>query len=447
MSFNSLIDKLPVACACFDVEGNLLTANKHWESSFDADFVPYYQPCGTRSYDFLRQHIHESLNGSEPCFELLCKSNGESLFFEVKLQHEENDTIIAYAWDISQYKDIDDAWHIRQIHNANPIPACFWDSSFNVTDCNDALVKLLGLSNKKEFIESPLSFSPETLPDGTSTVEQYHTVVTIVMEKGYVRFPWTHRTATGELIPGDATVIRIELKDTHIFATYFQDLRPLLKASEKIREAEEQLQLMIDATPTAVTVYNREGSPINCNEEVLRIFGESNADSFIRNFNAIMLPVQPDGQDSNELLRAHVSRAFDEGYAHINEMLFRKPDGSLVMLDMTFMRISNKNDYVVVEYCRDITEKKRELEMEREQSIMARVQLMFDATPLCIEYWDKDLKPLYCNQTVLDYYKMNKEEYSEKMLDLSAKHISDEDDYSSSWAAWSEELTKALETG
>ncbi|MCL2616541.1 MAG: PAS domain-containing protein [Defluviitaleaceae bacterium] len=46
-------------------------------------------------------------------------------------------------------RKIDEAWHIRQIHDANPIPASFWDASFRVTDCNDALVRLLEISSKE----------------------------------------------------------------------------------------------------------------------------------------------------------------------------------------------------------------------------------------------------------------------------------------------------------
>ncbi|MCL2874138.1 MAG: ATP-binding protein [Defluviitaleaceae bacterium] len=402
-----LMDRLPVACSCIDAKGNLQAVNKHWKLSFGADFMPDYQPCGTPSHKILCDHVKEALNGNDCRLDMLCLTvAGDSIFFEIILQRETDELVTAYALETNRYKKIffdksddavqrgiDDAWLIQQVHNANPIPACFWDASFNVTDCNDALVKLLEISSKEEFIANPLRFSPEKLPDGSVAVEQFSAVAALVIEKGYARFPWSHQTVSGELIPGDATVIRIDIKDTYIFATYFQDLRPLMNATEKIHEAEEQLRFMIDATPIAVTIYDKEGIPISCNEEVLRMFGDPSEEAFINNFSAIMIPIQPDGQNSSELLNSHISQAFDDGYAHIGEMIFRKPDESLVKMEMTFMRILHKNDYVVIEYCRDITEQSQAEELNKQ---------FLNAAPFAIILLDENFYFVSCNHQAVE---------------------------------------------
>ena len=54
---------------------------------------------------------------------------------------------------------------------------------------------------------------------------------------------------------------------------------------------------------------------------------------------------------------------------------------------------------------------------QREQEMRKRIQIMFDATPLLIEYWDEDYNCTDCNQTTLDFFQSpGVEEYKEKRL-------------------------------
>jgi len=54
---------------------------------------------------------------------------------------------------------------------------------------------------------------------------------------------------------------------------------------------------------------------------------------------------------------------------------------------------------------RDSMERERELELRlSEQKMSERIQLIFDAAPLYIQYWDKDYNAIDCNKITLDFY-------------------------------------------
>jgi signal transduction histidine kinase/CheY-like chemotaxis protein len=55
-----------------------------------------------------------------------------------------------------------------------------------------------------------------------------------------------------------------------------------------------------------------------------------------------------------------------------------------------------------------------------------RTQLMLDATPLCVSFWNKDLKLIDCNQEAVYLYELtSKQEYLDRINDLSPKFQSD----------------------
>jgi len=55
-----------------------------------------------------------------------------------------------------------------------------------------------------------------------------------------------------------------------------------------------------------------------------------------------------------------------------------------------------------------------------------RIQVMFDATPLCINFWNKDYKNIGCNQESVRVFELsNKQEYLDKFYELSPEYQPD----------------------
>ena len=129
-----------------------------------------------------------------------------------------------------------------QIYNAGPIPSSLWSHDLKPLDCNAAMVELLGMSGKEDFINRFADFNPEMQPGGRTTPEMVVYVVTEVMEKGICHYDYLFLSASGELIPGECVAKRIDLKDGSFLSVHFQDIRQRLAAEEKERKLWERVQ-------------------------------------------------------------------------------------------------------------------------------------------------------------------------------------------------------------
>jgi len=93
----------------------------------------------------------------------------------------------------------------------------------------------------------------------------------------------------------------------------------------------------------------------------------------------------------------------------------------------------------------NFSEKIKPIELEQEQEIYERLKLIFDATPLAIEYWDKNHNPIDCNQTALDLYGFStKKEYIENLIEATTFIHSDG---TSSWDIWKKHLEEIFHIG
>ena len=174
---------------------------------------------------------------------------------------------------------------------------------------------------------------------------------------------------------------------------------------------EERTNLILETTPLAVTLFDKNMNAIDCNDRAVKLLGFTEKEEYLRKYHTLVCPTQPDGSNSAEFIANYFAKAVNEGYAFVPEIICRRLDGSLFPLESTYVRIHYKNDLAVIEYCQDITEKVAAREKAqmletklREQEIDKRIRLMFDVTPLMIEYWDMNFNALDCNQTTLDYY-------------------------------------------
>ena len=129
-----------------------------------------------------------------------------------------------------------------QIYDASPIPSSLWSLDFTPLDCNQAMVKLLGMNGKDDFLYRFAEFNPEIQPNGMTTPEMVHYVVNTVREKGICHYDYFFITASGDLVPGECIAKRVDLKDYSFLTVHFQDSRPRLEAEKKQKELSDQVQ-------------------------------------------------------------------------------------------------------------------------------------------------------------------------------------------------------------
>jgi len=342
----------------------------------------------------------------------------------------------------------------QRIYDANPIPGSLWDADFNAMDCNEAMVRLLQMSGKEDYLDRNrfLGFAPEYQPDGTPSAQRVPEALKAAREKGVHSFTWMHLTANKEPLPSEVTIVRVDLRDTHMFAVYLQDLRPLREADDRIREAEELSEIFLNVSPFIMNIWDDEIRLVSTSQQAVRMFGLSGREQYLERFSELSPEFQPCGTPSSEKAAACVKRAFDEGRAQF-EWMHRTLSGELLPTEVTLVRFKIRGRNFVAAYTADLRpvkaamERERELEIKtRELEMGERVRLMFDATPLIIEYWDGDLNPIDCNRTALDFYGFScKEEYKEKLV--TATFHSNPDGGEPFWDAWNDRLREIFDSG
>ena len=208
---------------------------------------PEFQPCGTRSTDKAQLLLGEVISNRYAQFEWMHNdANGNELPTEttiVLVSYKDTFELVAYVRDLREIKaslakENEAISRQAQIYNASPIPSSLWNSDFMPMDCNRAMVELLEMPTKDDFVYKFAEYNPVMQSGGLSTVEKVAWIAHEVLEHGICRCDWLFKTASGEIIPGESIAVRIDLSDSQLISVYFQDMRQINAAMEKERIAE-----------------------------------------------------------------------------------------------------------------------------------------------------------------------------------------------------------------
>lgn len=210
-----------------------------------------------------------------------------------------------------------------------------------------------------------------------------------------------------------------------------QDMLDTLRQSQETlntREMAERTNLIIESTPMAITLFNKEFQPIDCNERAAKMFGASGKEDYLKNFTAFMVKSQNDGGNSQEYINSFLIQAFKDGYAHIPEFICQNAKCEPIIAENTYIRIRHQDEHAVMEYSRDVTEQKNAEELiaqEKEKSKHQAKELarkLVDNTPVLIELWEADgTKCIGCNKYLMDTLGIEKEsDFTENWTDYCA---------------------------
>jgi PAS domain S-box-containing protein len=241
--------------------------------------------------------------------------------------------------------------------DATPLCSNFWNNRFQNIDCNNEAFKLFGLSSKKEYLDNFYKLSPEYQQDGKLSSEKAIEYVKKAFEEGYLRFEWMHRTLKGELIPCEIILVRVQQKKESMVCGYTRDLREIKAMMSKMREADECTQVLFDATPLSSFMVDKRLNIIECNQEIVRLFGLQVKQDFIEKMYDLFPEYQPSGELSEERLNDYFDEAFDEGYCRF-EWMHQKHDGEQIPTEVSLVRVKFRSEYAVAGFIRDLRELK-----------------------------------------------------------------------------------------
>jgi len=257
-----------------------------------------------------------------------------------------------------------------------PMDCSILDEKGTVLHCNDSAAALFNAS-KREYAEQLFgNFTPETQPDGSKSQEKAGRHMQAAFKNGKEAFEWQHQMGPGkEAVPCGITLAATTIYDTKRIMVFNTDLRKTYAMQRQETIFKERMQGILDSSPMVCALFDDKGDIMDVNKEVENMFGISDKQIFINDFNRFLPSTQPDGSDSVKKSTEMLLKCVRDGSIRY-EWVYMHSDGSQVPTEEILQRIVVDGKTTVIAYSRDLREYYREREKER--IVQAKMQSMLE---------------------------------------------------------------------
>jgi PAS domain S-box-containing protein len=124
-------------------------------------------------------------------------------------------------------------------------------------DCNDATLRIFGLSKKEDFTKvHPSQISPLYQPDGADSSTEANNKIAEAFRTGMNNFEWVHRRQNGEDFSADVMLTAFYVKGKQVLQATVRDITERKRAEDKLKRQNEFIKLVIDSLPHPFYVIN-----------------------------------------------------------------------------------------------------------------------------------------------------------------------------------------------
>ena len=214
-----------------------------------SDIQPELQPDGRPTEDVRLAFVNDALNDGYAQMEvMLLKTDGTPLIVEatgVRVSWQYSHRLFIYFRDLSEAKareaEAKEAEErIKAMLDSNPLICILRDEENDPIECNQEALKLFGVSNKEDLICNFRKFYPKYQPDGQKSADKREELLQLGQKEGTIKFEWMFKTASGEPLPVETTLVHIPWKGARKFLSYSRDLREEKANEQKMQKSIEQ---------------------------------------------------------------------------------------------------------------------------------------------------------------------------------------------------------------
>jgi diguanylate cyclase (GGDEF)-like protein len=325
---------------------------------------------------------------------------------------------------------------LTHIIDSVPMPCLLRDSNYKWVHSNQAVADLFALKDPHEFAENCDQLSPPYQPDGSPSSSKFRVLMRDVLEQGHpITLDWLHCRKDKELVPTVVTMLRVEVGGKSHILEFMQDMRESHQARVAERVAKQRLQAMMDSCPIACGIVDEHFNVLECNNEVVNLFGILNKQSFIERFFELTPEYQPDGQLSRRKALDKLKQTYEAGRAHY-EWLHQSIYGEQIPCEVTLVKVRLADQDLAIIYIADLRELKKSITMmEKMQSIaytdeitqlFSRHYFMENAGTALVKSKAEDI-PFHLVMIDLDHFKGVNDTYGhpigDEVLKIAAKRM------------------------
>ncbi len=290
-----------------------------------------------------------------------------------------------------------------------PLVIHIWSKDCTLIDCSSAVLDIFKVQNKEDYIANFSKFSPLYQPDGLSSdlMKQY---LQEAFDKGKCTFQWINLDNTGRSFPSDETLCRTILNGEERVIGYTHDISAVTENILNITTMEERTRAILDVTPMAINIWDKNLKMRDCNLESLKIFGYEDKEEFLEEYDSTFPEFQPDGKKTMELAQKGMRAAFKHGYYHFDKFYGKTKTGEPLPFEITYIRLVLRDEEMIIAYLRDLREITQILDTLKANE--ERIQTILDDSPMAIHIWDCEGNMCDCNLETLRLFGFDtKEEF------------------------------------
>lgn len=142
-----------------------------------------------------------------------------------------------------------------------------------IFDCNEQVCRLFGSSREEIIGKSPVHFSPDLQPDGTSSADKAQQLIDSALAGETLVFPWQHRRQDGTLAETEVSLKTLSVQGRTVLQAVVRDVTERKQAEESLRMIRLQQQAMLDNIPDMVWLKDTESRLVSVNAAFARACG------------------------------------------------------------------------------------------------------------------------------------------------------------------------------
>lgn len=158
------------------------------------------------------------------------------------------------------------------------------------TECNPRTADLFGTAVENLLGKSPVDFSPDYQPDGTSSAERASELIQRMDTEQAIRFEWRHRRLNGEEFDAEVSLSKLVIDQRTLLLAVVRDITEQRSLARESAARHAILQSVFDNTTDAVFVKDDEGRYLYVNNAVSDLTGIER-DAFIGRADRDIWPI------------------------------------------------------------------------------------------------------------------------------------------------------------